>query len=724
MSKRFLAYAMILLLCASYPYAQKIGKMEFKNQNIVDILTIITDMAGRSIIIDPTVTGRITFHFSESEYSEALKIFCAASNLFYEERDSVIYVTKVSVNRGKAPELFSISATDVNIEQLVRHVAAERSVTILYDALPKESITVHLTDTSIENFLQVVVKKYPGYDVVIENNSCYLRKPVGAASSSGMRHGSVSIKKEAGDVYSISIPKGSLNAIISQIFKIASLEYSMLNKIDVSLENLYFSEKKFDQLLSLILEQGNCDFIVKDGIYYIFEIQRKDVLKKLKDTEAVQLRYISANELTSILPAEMNVSMFIKIDQVNNIAYLTGSKEEVEPILKFIESIDKPNPYKRYSLFPTKFLTPTEALAIMPKNYLSANPVVVPNVNAFVMQTNPEMEDKIREFIGIVDKKRDAFPVYLQYIQSDALLADLPPSIKKEDLIKTKNENMVFYIGSIDKYATFKKELALIDRPKQQIRYQMLIVQYQKNDGLTWAKSLSATPGKSGGSMSFVSGESLLKLNFDVISKLGYSFAAKLSSEITENRARVLADTTLIGLSGEQVSFQNTSTYRYTDQTRDADTNEYSYITRELTSGIVLKINGWVSGDEMITLSVDSKISNQTESDGDASTNSIPGTSEKGVVTKVRTRSGSSIVIGGLLQMDKTETRKRIPILGYIPLIGLLFQDISMTEETTELVIYITPYLHNDDGIQMDMNKNIEGYYLKYALDASKESDE
>ncbi len=724
MSKRLAVLALILAFSGSAVSAQKIGKMEFKNQNIVDVLAIITDMAGRSIIIDPSVTGRITFHFAESDYTDAVKSFCAASHLFYEERASVLYVTKVSVTNGAKNELFSVTATDVDIEQLVRHVAAERSVTILYDSLPKETISVRLTNTSVENFLQVVVKKYPGYDVIAENNAFYIRKSAGASQSSGMRHGSVSIKREAGDLYSISIPKGSLNAIISQLFKTASLEYSLLNKVDVSLENLYFSEKKFDQILKLILEQGNCDYVVKDRVYYLFEIQRKDVLKKLKDIEVVQLRYLSAAELNSILPAEMNASQFMKIDQANNVVYLAGSGEEVGPIRQFIETIDVPNPHKRYALFVTKFLTPVEILAMMPKNYLPSNPVVVPNANAFVAQTNQETENNIREFVSIVDKKRDAYPVYLKYIQSDALLADLPPSIKKEDVVKTKNENMVFFVGSAEKYGAFKKELDLIDRPRRQIRYQMLIVQYQKNDGLTWTKSLSATPGKSGGTMSFESGESLLKLNFDVISKLGYSFAAKLGSEITENRARVLADTTLIGLSGEPVSFQNTSTYRYSDKTLNSETNEYTYITRELTSGIVLKINGWVSGDEMITIAVDSKISKQTEADGDGSATAIPGTSEKGVVTKVRTKSGSSIVIGGLLQMDKTETRKRIPVLGYIPLVGLLFQDIITTEETTELVIYITPYLHNDDGARADMNKNIEGYYLKYVSEAARSTDD
>jgi Flp pilus assembly secretin CpaC len=62
--------------------------------------------------------------------------------------------------------------------------------------------------------------------------------------------------------------------------------------------------------------------------------------------------------------------------------------------------------------------------------------------------------------------------------------------------------------------------------------------------------------------------------------------------------------------------------------------------------------------------------------------------------------------------------------LGYIPVIGLLFQDIIKSEETTELVIYITPYLHSVDGAQTDIHRNIESYYRKYVSDSIGASDE
>jgi type II secretory pathway component GspD/PulD (secretin) len=118
-------------------------------------------------------------------------------------------------------------------------------------------------------------------------------------------------------------------------------------------------------------------------------------------------------------------------------------------------------------------------------------------------------------------------------------------------------------------------------------------------------------------------------------------------------------------------------------------------------------------------MSVDAEISKQTESDDDSA--SLPGTSTKTVNTKIRTKSGSSIVISGLLQVDTSETIQRVPILGHIPLIGLLFQKITRSEGTSEMVIYITPYLHANDRIEDDMRRNVETYYQRFVAVPGKD---
>jgi type II secretory pathway component GspD/PulD (secretin) len=204
-------------------------------------------------------------------------------------------------------------------------------------------------------------------------------------------------------------------------------------------------------------------------------------------------------------------------------------------------------------------------------------------------------------------------------------------------------------------------------------------------------------------------------MSFDVVSKFGYQFAASLSVQLGENTARVFADTTLNGLAGEDIKFQNTDTYRYQELEVDANTGNITRtgITREITSGLIVNLNGWVSGDDMITIAINATISKQNNNAAlDGST--IPSTSERVINTRVRTPSGSPIVISGLIKEDENHNVQRTPFLSRIPLIGRLFRDKADSVEKTEIVIYIVPYLTRDATETQDRAARIERYYEQF----------
>ena len=67
---------------------------------------------------------------------------------------------------------------------------------------------------------------------------------------------------------------------------------------------------------------------------------------------------------------------------------------------------------------------------------------------------------------------------------------NLPPSVSKDDVLATGDSTLVFFIGSDDRKKQLLRELALLDRPIPQIRYELLVVQYQDTAGLNWELSL------------------------------------------------------------------------------------------------------------------------------------------------------------------------------------------------------------------------------------------
>ncbi len=60
-------------------------------------------------------------------------------------------------------------------------------------------------------------------------------------------------------------------------------------------------------------------------------------------------------------------------------------------------------------------------------------------------------------------------------------------------------------------------------------------------------------------------------------------------------------------------------------------------------------------------------------------------------VTKVLVQNGETLVIGGVLQKRERSDSTGVPGLMNIPVLGWLFKNKKTTEETTELLIFITP---------------------------------
>ena len=61
---------------------------------------------------------------------------------------------------------------------------------------------------------------------------------------------------------------------------------------------------------------------------------------------------------------------------------------------------------------------------------------------------------------------------------------------------------------------------------------------------------------------------------------------------------------------------------------------------------------------------------------------------------------GATVIIGGLRKEEKKVTDKQIPYLGRVPLIGpALFRNRDQDNETSELVVFITPHIIAGDTL-------------------------
>jgi type II secretion system protein D len=77
--------------------------------------------------------------------------------------------------------------------------------------------------------------------------------------------------------------------------------------------------------------------------------------------------------------------------------------------------------------------------------------------------------------------------------------------------------------------------------------------------------------------------------------------------------------------------------------------------------------------------------------------NQVPQINSQRLTTTVTVPSGSTIVLGGLIQDNITETNGGIPYLRKIPYLGKLFSTTTKTRDRNELLIFIQPTVVRDD---------------------------
>lgn len=692
--------------------------MDFRNQKISDIIYSVAEICGKSVLIDETVTGAATFRFEDKDFESALARFARHCQLYVENNDGVYSVSKVHIE-SRADGKLAIGTENVMVEPFINMLSRYTNRTILFDSLPNATVTIRAQEASLEDVLNLTIVKLPGFGLERIADGYYITKSGG---NLGRRNIDVFTVSEVGGKFSVNIQKAAFANVIETLFKKGKREYALLAKPAVQLENMEYADKDFDELLNLILYQSNCDCSVNDGIYYIYEIQKKDVVKNFKETRIIQLKNISTETLSSLLPNELNTAGFIKADKNTNSVILTGSPAEIMSIENFIQKIDVGDTGRNFRSFYLENISVKDAVAAIPKTMLMSDVIVLPSANGFVTQVTNESGDALSDFLNLLDDKKHNKVVKLKYIKSDELFKALPPSVSKEALTETNDPTLVFFTGTERQFEEFSKDLRRIDQPKQQIKYQLLVVQRQKTEGFNWNSSFSMG-NPSDDKKSTWSGmlSNIFSINFDIISKFGVQFAGILNAELSEGKSRVLADTTLNGISGECLSFSNTNTYRYRDIIVDTSGDLYTSTTREITSGLTLSISGWVSGDGMITVKVDAQISKQGSSNSSSSsttpsvdTTVPPSTSEKKVSTNVRTKSGEPVVIGGLFQQEEDVTEKRIPLLGKIPVLGNLFKSRNVSAAESEFVIYLVPFVEKDKESELSEEDNLARLMQKY----------
>lgn len=119
--------------------------------------------------------------------------------------------------------------------------------------------------------------------------------------------------------------------------------------------------------------------------------------------------------------------------------------------------------------------------------------------------------------------------------------------------------------------------------------------------------------------------------------------------------------------------------------------------------GITLKITPQISESEVVKLDVYQEISSISPTQLDKAKDLI--TFTRSLSTAVVVRDGQNIVIGGLIRDDFTDAENKVPLFGDIPILGWLFKSRSKQKNKTNLLVFLTPHIINNDFDAMEITE-------------------
>lgn len=171
-----------------------------------------------------------------------------------------------------------------------------------------------------------------------------------------------------------------------------------------------------------------------------------------------------------------------------------------------------------------------------------------------------------------------------------------------------------------------------------------------------------------------------------------------VDAERRDGLVKVLAEPNIVAISGQEASFLAGGKIFIPVARANAVTGGATITLEEKEFGVGLKFTPMVLDGGRIHLKVAPEVSELSQTGSpfttiDGTTAVLPSFTTRRAQTSVQLMDGQSLAIAGLIKNNVTETVRKLPVLGEIPILGALFRSSEFQSDRSELMFIITPRL-------------------------------
>ncbi|MDX2321775.1 MAG: type II secretion system secretin GspD [Moritella sp.] len=172
------------------------------------------------------------------------------------------------------------------------------------------------------------------------------------------------------------------------------------------------------------------------------------------------------------------------------------------------------------------------------------------------------------------------------------------------------------------------------------------------------------------------------------------SFGAIIQAAANDSNSNILATPSIMTLDNQEASFIVGEEVPVITGSSASSGNDNPFQTVERQEvGIKLKVTPQINEGDAVQLTIEQEVSQVL-----GSTSVDVTFAKRQVNTTILADSGQTIVIGGLLDEQVTESVSKVPWLGDIPWVGNLFKSTSSSTKKRNLMVFIKPTIIRDNA--------------------------
>ncbi len=296
--------------------------------------------------------------------------------------------------------------------------------------------------------------------------------------------------------------------------------------------------------------------------------------------------------------------------------------------------------------------------------------------------------------------------------------------VRNIQVVADKEQDTMLIVATPSEYSIIEQALKKLDVPSRQVMIEVTIAEVTLTDqlqfGIDWLFKGAAPSGRgSGGNVNQPQDHAInpavpLPTSAAGAAASGLAAAAQGFSYLINNanfpggvqaalnlldtygNTKVISNPHLAALDNQKATIKSGTQIPINQQTIVGNTtNAITTTSSYVDTGVLLQVTPHINEGGLVTLEVDAESSTPGNP---AAAGEAPPINTRSVQTTLAVPSGDTMVMGGLIQDTKGNTTNGLPLIDRVPILGGLFGNQGLTNNRSELVLFITPRVITEPG--------------------------